>query len=87
MPRACPNAGWSTGTQFGIDFGGALSGALVTETVFGLQGMGQLSVQSMTAGDLPVIMAIVLLAACFVVVANVVADVAHAVLDPRVRLS
>jgi ABC-type dipeptide/oligopeptide/nickel transport system permease component len=55
--------------------------------------MGQLGVRAMTAGDLPVIMAIVLLAACFTVVADmadmadVAVDVAHAVLDPRVRLS
>jgi peptide/nickel transport system permease protein len=72
-------------TQFGIDVGGALSGALVTETVFGLQGVGQLSVQAMTGGDLPVIMAIVLLAAFFVVLANLAVDIAYAFLDPRVR--
>lgn len=74
-------------TQFGMDVGASLSGALVTEWVFGLQGLGQLSVRSMTAGDLPVIMAIVLLAALFVVIANIIVDVAYAVLDPRVRLT
>jgi peptide/nickel transport system permease protein len=74
-------------TQFGIDLGGALSGALVTETVFGMPGLGHLSVDAMTAGDLPVIMAIVLLAACFMVAANLVVDVVYAFLDPRVRLS
>jgi peptide/nickel transport system permease protein len=74
-------------TQVGMDIGGALSGALVTETVFGLQGIGQLSVQSMTNGDLPVIMAVVLLAACFVVVANLAVDIAYAFLDPRVHRS
>lgn len=72
-------------TQFGIDFGGALSGALVTESVFGLQGVGQLSVRSMTNGDLPVIMALVLLASFFVVVMNLVIDVVYAFLDPRVQ--
>jgi peptide/nickel transport system permease protein len=74
-------------TQFGIDIGGALSGALVTETVFGLQGIGQLSVQSMTNGDLPVIMGVVLLAAFFVVLANIAIDIAYAFLDPRVHHS
>jgi peptide/nickel transport system permease protein len=74
-------------TQFGVDLGGALSGALVTDVVFGLQGFGQLSVQSMSSGDLPVIMALVLLAAFSVVVANIVVDVAYALLDPRVRLA
>jgi peptide/nickel transport system permease protein len=72
-------------TQFGIDLGGALSGALVTETVFGLQGIGQLSVRSMTNGDLPVIMALVLLAAFGVVLMNIVVDIAYAFLDPRVH--
>jgi peptide/nickel transport system permease protein len=74
-------------TQVGMDVGGALSGALVTESVFGLQGVGQLSVQSMTSGDLPVIMAVVLLAALFVVLANLVVDIAYAFLDPRVHRS
>jgi peptide/nickel transport system permease protein len=72
-------------TQAGIDVGGALSGALVTETVFGLQGIGQLSVRSMTNGDLPVIMALVLLAAFSVVVANIIIDAGYVLLDPRVR--
>jgi peptide/nickel transport system permease protein len=72
-------------TQFGLDLGGVLSGALVTDTVFGLQGIGQLSVRSMTNGDLPVIMALVLLAAFGVVVANIVVDVVYAALDPRVQ--
>jgi peptide/nickel transport system permease protein len=74
-------------TQFGMDVGGALSGALVTETIFGLQGVGQLSVRSMTNGDLPVIMALVLLAALFVVLANIVVDVAYMFIDPRVQHS
>jgi peptide/nickel transport system permease protein len=73
-------------TQFGIDVGSLLGGTLVTENIFGLQGVGQLTVQAMTNGDLPVIMAVVLLAAFFVVIANVVVDVAYAFLDPRVRL-
>jgi peptide/nickel transport system permease protein len=74
-------------TQVGMDIGGALSGALVTETVFGLQGIGQLSVRSMTSGDLPVIMAVVLLAAFFVVLANLAVDIAYAFLDPRTHRS
>ncbi|GLY83081.1 ABC transporter permease [Actinoallomurus iriomotensis] len=74
-------------TQFGMDLGAALSGALVTETVFGLQGVGQLTVRSMTLGDLPVIMAVVLLAAFGIVVASIVVDVVYALLDPRVRLT
>ena len=74
-------------TQFGVDVGALIGGTLVTESVFGLQGLGQLTTRSMTSGDLPVIMAIVLISAFFVVLANVVVDVAYAYLDPRARLS
>lgn len=74
-------------TQFGIDFGTALGGVIITETVFGLPGLGQIAVQSVTNQDLPVIIAIVMLASAFIVVANVAVDVIYAVLDPRVRLS
>ena len=73
-------------TQFGIDVGTLLGGAIVTENVFGLPGLGQLAVQSVTNQDLPVIIGIVLLAAAFIVVANIVVDAVYAVLDPRVRL-
>jgi peptide/nickel transport system permease protein len=74
-------------TQFGIDLGTLLGGVIVTETVFGLPGLGQLAVQSITSQDLPVIIGIVLLASFFIVVANVVVDALYAVLDPRVRVS
>jgi peptide/nickel transport system permease protein len=74
-------------TQLGIDVGALLGGAIVTETVFGLPGLGQLAVQSITTQDLPVIVGIVLLAALFIVTANIVVDLLYAVLDPRVRVS
>jgi peptide/nickel transport system permease protein len=73
-------------TQLGIDVGTLLGGAIVTETVFGLPGLGQLAVQSVTTQDLPVIIGIVLLAALFIVLANIMVDAGYAVLDPRVRL-
>jgi peptide/nickel transport system permease protein len=74
-------------TQFGIDVATLLGGAIVTEQVFGLNGLGRMAVQAVTNQDEPVIIAVVLLAAVFVVVANIVVDVLYAVLDPRVRLS
>ncbi|HKA69297.1 MAG TPA: ABC transporter permease [Actinomycetes bacterium] len=74
-------------TQLGIDVGALLGGAIVTENVFGLPGLGQLAVQSVTTQDLPVIIGIVLLAALFIIVANIVVDALYAVLDPRVRLN
>jgi peptide/nickel transport system permease protein len=74
-------------TQLGIDVGALLGGAIITENVFGLPGLGQLAVQSVTTQDLPVIVGIVLLAAFFVVLANIAVDLLYAVLDPRVRRS
>ena len=57
------------------------------ERVFGLTGLGELSITDLFAGDLPVVAAIVLLAAVFIVVMNTVVDIAYALLDPRVRMS
>jgi peptide/nickel transport system permease protein len=72
-------------TQFGIDLGTLLGGVIIVENVFGLPGLGQLAVQSVTQQDLPVIIGTVILAAAFVVAANIVVDLFYAVLDPRVR--
>lgn len=73
-------------TQFGIDLGVLLGGAVVTEQIFGLPGLGQIAVQSIVTQDLPVIVAIVTLASAFVVLANIAVDILYAFLDPRVRL-
>lgn len=73
-------------TLFGMDFAGLLGGALITETVFGLNGVGKLAADSIAKNDQPVIMGVTLLAAFFVVVGNVVVDVAYTTLDPRVRI-
>ena len=67
--------------------GALLGGAIITENVFGLPGLDQMAVQSVTTQDLPVIVGIVLVAAFFVVTANIVVDMLYAVLDPRVRIS
>ncbi len=73
-------------TQLGIDVGILLGGAVVTEQVFGLPGLGREAVQAITTGDLPVIMGIALLASALVVVANIVVDMTYALVDPRVRM-
>jgi peptide/nickel transport system permease protein len=71
---------------FGLDFGALVGGgALLTEVVFGLHGVGWLTYQSLQNLDLPVIMATVMYAAFFVVLANAVVDLVYAYLDPRVR--
>jgi peptide/nickel transport system permease protein len=75
-------------TLFGLDFGALVGGsALLTEVVFGLQGIGKLTYDSLKSLDLPVILATVIYASFFVVGANFVVDMAYAVLDPRVRKS
>jgi peptide/nickel transport system permease protein len=74
-------------TEFGIDLGTLLGGVIVTETVYGLPGLGWQIYSAIDAQDLPVIIAIVLLASAFVVAANIVVDAFYAVLDPRVRLT
>lgn len=73
-------------TQFGIDFATALGGAILTESVFGLPGLGRESVQAIDNQDLPVIVGIVIVAAAAVILANILVDMMYAVLDPRVRL-
>ncbi|MEV4757706.1 ABC transporter permease [Micromonospora sp. NPDC049559] len=73
-------------TIAGLDVGGALGGTVITETTFGIQGLGRTAVDAVRSGDLPTIMATVLISAFFIVVANIVVDVLYAVIDPRVRL-
>lgn len=71
---------------FGLDFGALVGGgALLTEVVFGLPGIGKLTFDSLQNLDLPVIMGTVIYAAFFVVAANAVVDLLYAWLDPRVR--
>ena len=74
-------------TIAGLDIGSALGGTVITETVFGLQGLGRTAVDAASQGDLPILMAVVLLAAVFVVLANIVVDFLYTMIDPRVRLS
>lgn len=73
-------------TLFGMDFATLLGGALITETVFGLNGVGKLAYDAIGTNDQPVIMGVTLLAAFFVIIANIVVDLTYTVLDPRVRV-
>ena len=74
-------------SQLGIDVGTLLGGVVVVESVFGLGGIGEDSVQAIDQGNLPVIIGFVLVAALFVVVANIIVDVCYTLLDTRVRLA
>lgn len=73
-------------TAAGLDLAQLLGGVVLTEAVFNLPGLGRLSVDSVLQADLPVITATVLIAAAFVIVANLIVDILYAVIDPRVRL-
>jgi peptide/nickel transport system permease protein len=71
---------------FGLDFGALVGGgAILTEVVFNIHGVGFLTYQALTSLDLPTIIATVVFGAFFIVLANAVVDVAYAWLDPRVR--
>lgn len=73
-------------TQFGIDLGTLLGGAIITEQVFNLPGLGFQAVRAITSNDLPIIIGVVVIATTAIVLANLVIDILYAVLDPRVRL-
>lgn len=72
-------------TVIGYSLGGLLGGAVVTETVFTIPGMGRLIVQSVARRDFPVIQGAILLIATFYVLANLLVDVLYVYIDPRVR--
>ncbi|WP_018351573.1 ABC transporter permease [Longispora albida] len=74
-------------TIFGLQLGGLLGGAAITETTFDMPGIGKLAVKAVGDDNLPIVMATVLLAAFFVVLFNVIVDAMYAVIDPRVKLS
>jgi peptide/nickel transport system permease protein len=74
-------------TIFGLEFAYLLAGTIFTERIFDIQGIGLTALQAINTKDLPLISATVLIAATFVVVANLFVDIIYSVIDPRVRLS
>ncbi len=72
-------------TIFGLDFGLLIGGAVLTETVFSLPGLGKYALEGISSDDLPKVLGVTLFAALFVAVANLVVDMLYAVVDPRVR--
>ncbi len=74
-----------TVTMFGLDLGDLLGGVFIVETVFNLPGIGRLAVEAIFSNDFPTVMGVTIVGAFFIVVANLVVDVAYAFLDPRVR--
>jgi peptide/nickel transport system permease protein len=74
-------------TMLGMDVGLALGGAIFTESVFGLPGLGKVAVESLTGFDMPIIMGITVFATLAIIVFNLAVDLAYAWVDPRIRLS
>ncbi|QLL25376.1 ABC transporter permease [Actinobacteria bacterium IMCC26103] len=74
-------------TLAGLDFAGLIGGAIITETIFNLPGLGRLTLRSVYEFDLPVVLATTILAAVVVIVMNLIVDMLYAVLDPRVRIT
>ena len=74
-------------TVFGIDLGVLLGGAIITETTFGLHGLGQLAIDSFNYSDLSMLVGVTLVAATLIVFFNIIVDAAYAVIDPRIRLA
>jgi peptide/nickel transport system permease protein len=72
-------------TVFGLDVGLLLGGAVIVEQVFSIHGVGLLNLNAINDGDFPIVQGTVLLAAFFIVIANIVVDIAYAYVDPRVR--
>jgi len=72
-------------TVIGLQLGTLLSGAVLTETVFGRVGVGRYVVTAITARDYPVVQATVMVVAIFVLIINLIVDLVYAVLDPRIR--
>ncbi|CAB4877131.1 MAG: ABC transporter permease subunit [Actinobacteria bacterium] len=73
-------------TVFGLDLGGLLGGAVITEYVFNIPGLGKLSTDAVSNLDLPVIIGTVMFSAFFIIIANILVDLLYAVLDPKVRI-
>jgi peptide/nickel transport system permease protein len=74
-------------TILGLDIGVLLGSSVLVETVFNIPGIGRLNYDAITHSDFPIVQGTVLFAALFIIVANIVVDIAYAYLDPRVRYS
>ena len=72
-------------TVFGLDLAGLMAGAVITETIFNIPGIGDLAIKSIVGQDVYAILDVTLIAAFIITFANLVVDIVYAFLDPRVR--
>jgi peptide/nickel transport system permease protein len=73
-------------TILGFSIGGAIGGAVLTETIFAFTGMGRVAVEAIQYDDQVVVMSITLITAIIFLMANLIVDITYAIVDPRVRL-
>lgn len=85
--HALKNAMIPVVTVMGLQLSGLLGGAVITETIFAIPGIGRLAVQSILTRDFPMVQGVVLFVALAVVATNLVVDVLYGLLDPRIRLA
>ena len=74
-------------TVLGLDIALLLGGAVLVETVFDIPGIGRLNFDAIQHADFPIVQGTITLAAIFIIIANIIVDIAYAYLDPRVRYS
>ncbi len=85
LKHALRNAAITIATTVGLAFGVAITGAFVTETIFGVPGMGRATVTAIFQRDYPMIQAVVILYTGLFLLLNLLLDLAYAALDPRIR--
>jgi peptide/nickel transport system permease protein len=85
LVHAMRNAMLPVVTMMAIQVSGLLSGAVITETIFSINGIGRLAVQAIGSRDIPLLQGTVLLSATVVIIGNFLADSLYSVLDPRIR--
>jgi peptide/nickel transport system permease protein len=86
LRHAMKNAMIPVATIMGLQLGGLLGGAVITETIFAVPGIGRLALEAILTRDYPMVQGVVLFAAIAVVLVNVFVDLVYAALDPRIRL-
>jgi peptide/nickel transport system permease protein len=74
-------------TIFGIDLATLIGGAIITESVFSLQGVGRLALDAVNKSDLPMVLGVTVLSAGAIVIFNIIVDAVYALIDPRIRLA
>lgn len=87
LKHAFSNALLPLVTVIGLSLGGLLGGAVLTETVFGLSGLGRTLYEAITARDYVIVQTFTVVIAAFYVIINLIVDISYAYLDPRVRLN